>query len=293
MDVIRKLVDDGVKDPHVNALAIRLARNVPRFDHMAQAQAIYEYVLENIWFVDDPVQKETVRPARVVLQVQAPLLGLLAGLADTVIAREAEPPPFDLRCPLLSLPRAFGTEVHSSPANIPYLRASPAHVSLWSARLGERRRRRIGIAVSGDPTHPEDAQRSIPAAAFLTAFEGVDAELHVLQKDIRAADADERIAAALERAYPEPPKDFVQVEIEGGRKWYRRAPTKQKLEDIGGVGVTDVQLTESAADPTLIFESVDDYSVEVLEGAELEKTITETGVSRAELEERLQVFLQN
>ena len=129
------------------------------------------------------------RGARVVLQVQAPLLGLLAGLADTVIAREAEPPPFDLRCPLLSLPRAFGTELHSIPANIPYLRASPAHVSLWSARLGERRRRRIGIAVSGDPTHPEDAQRSIPAAAFLTAFEGVDAELHVLQKDIRAADA--------------------------------------------------------------------------------------------------------
>lgn len=56
---------------------------------------------------------------------------------------------------------------------------------------------------------------------------------------------------------------------------------------VGGVGVTDVQLTESAADPTLIFESVDDYSVEVLEGAELEKTITETGVSRAELEERI------
>jgi tetratricopeptide (TPR) repeat protein len=129
------------------------------------------------------------RGAHVVLQVQAPLVALLAGLADTVIAREDEPPPFDLRCPLLSLPRAFGTELHNIPAEIPYLRAPPAHLALWSARLGERRRRRIGIAVSGDPAHPEDAQRSIPAAAFLAAFEGVDAELHVLQKDIRAADA--------------------------------------------------------------------------------------------------------
>jgi len=67
--VIRKLVDDGVKDPHVNALAIQIARSVPRFDRMALAQALYEWVLENIWFVDDPVAKETVRPAAVVLRV--------------------------------------------------------------------------------------------------------------------------------------------------------------------------------------------------------------------------------
>ena len=129
------------------------------------------------------------RGARVVLQVQAPLVALLADLADAVIAREAEPPPFDLHCPLMSLPRAFGTGLDSIPAEVPYLRAPPAHLSLWSARLGERRRRRIGLAISGDPSHPEAAQRSSPAALFLTAFAGVDAELHVLQKDIRAADA--------------------------------------------------------------------------------------------------------
>jgi tetratricopeptide (TPR) repeat protein len=129
------------------------------------------------------------RGARVVLQVQAPLMALLAELADAVVERGDDPPAFDLRCPLLSLPRAFATELHSIPAAIPYLRALPAHVSRWSARLGERTRRRIGIAVSGDPSHPEDAQRSIPAAAFLAAFAGVDADLHLLQKDIRDADA--------------------------------------------------------------------------------------------------------
>jgi tetratricopeptide (TPR) repeat protein len=129
------------------------------------------------------------RGARVVLQVQAPLMGLLAGLADAVVERDSAPPAFDLRCPLLSLPRAFATELHSIPADIPYLSAPPAHLSLWSARLGERTRPRIGIAVAGAASHPEDAQRSIPADVFLTAFAGIDAELHVLQKQIRDADA--------------------------------------------------------------------------------------------------------
>jgi hypothetical protein len=121
--------------------------------------------------------------------VQAPLMGLLAGLADAVVERDSAPPAFDLRCPLLSLPRAFATELHSIPADIPYLSAPPAHLSLWSARLGERTRPRIGIAVAGAASHPEDAQRSIPADVFLTAFAGIDAELHVLQKQIRDADA--------------------------------------------------------------------------------------------------------
>ena len=129
------------------------------------------------------------RGARVVLQVQAPLTALLGDLADVVIVRGAEPPPFDLRCPLLSLPRAFSTELASIPARVPYLRAPLAHLQRWSARLGEQRRRRIGIAVSGDAGHPEDGQRSIPAAAFLAAFAGIDAELHVLQKHLRPADA--------------------------------------------------------------------------------------------------------
>jgi hypothetical protein len=129
------------------------------------------------------------RGARVVLQVQKPLTGLLAGLADAVVARDGERPPFDLHCPLMSLPLAFRTGLADIPADVPYLSAPPEHLALWAGRLGERRRRRIGIAFSGDAAHPEDAQRSIPAAAFLAAFAGIDAELHVVQKQIRDADA--------------------------------------------------------------------------------------------------------
>ena len=82
------------------------------------------------------------RGARVVLQVAAPLVALLGDLAEIVVARGEALPPFDLHCPLMSLPRAFATELHSIPADIPYLRAPPGHVAAWSARLGAKRRAR-------------------------------------------------------------------------------------------------------------------------------------------------------
>ena len=130
------------------------------------------------------------RGARVVLQVQPPLMALLAGLADTVIARDAEPPPFDLHCPLLSLPRAFGTELHCIPADVPYLRAPPAHLAVWAAQAGRaatpaHRHRRVGRPRSSRRTRSAPSRRR----RFCGAFAGIDAELHVLQKNIRAADA--------------------------------------------------------------------------------------------------------
>jgi Glycosyltransferase family 9 (heptosyltransferase) len=123
-----------------------------------------------------------------VLQVQAPLVALLEPMADAVIERGAEPPECDLHCPLLSLPRAFGTELTTIPCRVPYVGVPPESRAAWSARLGPAVRPRIGIAFSGAVIHPEDAQRSVPAAAFVAAFAGLDAELHLLQKDVRLSD---------------------------------------------------------------------------------------------------------
>ena len=44
--------------------------------------------------------------------------------ADKVIGKGEELPPFDLHCPLLSLPLAFKTRLETIPANTPYLFAS-------------------------------------------------------------------------------------------------------------------------------------------------------------------------
>jgi tetratricopeptide (TPR) repeat protein len=129
------------------------------------------------------------RGARVVLDVQAPLVSLLRDLADAVIAQGDALPPYDLHCPLLSLPLAFGTELATIPAGIPYLQADPAKRAIWAARLGTRTRLRVGIAWSGAAYHPGDASRSIPAALFLAPLAAVGVELHVIQKDIRAGDA--------------------------------------------------------------------------------------------------------
>ena len=65
------------------------------------------------------------RRALVVLEVSAPLRRLMATLSDDIqVVTEGEKlPAFDLHCPLLSLPHAFGTTLETIPADIPYLRA--------------------------------------------------------------------------------------------------------------------------------------------------------------------------
>ena len=131
------------------------------------------------------------RAARVILEVQRPLHGLMStlpGVAQVILRGEALP-DFDTHCPLLSLPLAFGTRLETIPAEIPYLRASPLAAMHWDARLGPRRNPRIGIAWSGRTTHKDDHNRSIGLSSFLSLLAGFDATFVSLQPDVRAGDA--------------------------------------------------------------------------------------------------------
>ncbi len=96
------------------------------------------------------------RGARVILEVQEPLRELMTSLAGTtqVLAKDAPLPDFDVQCPLLSLPLVFGTRLETIPAAVPYLRASSQAVIDWEARLGAKRRPRIGLAWSGRTDTP-------------------------------------------------------------------------------------------------------------------------------------------
>jgi len=135
------------------------------------------------------------RGATVVLEVQRPLHALVdgvAGVAATVRRGDALP-HFDLHCPLLSLPLAFGTTLDAVPARVPYLRAHPDRVAAWQARLPARdpqqpRLPRIGLAWSGNPRHKNDRNRSLAlrTLAPLLAMPGV--AFVSLQKEPREAD---------------------------------------------------------------------------------------------------------
>ena len=125
--------------------------------------------------------------ARVVLQVQPPLLPLLRGLEGVeAVGTDSAPPPFDLHVPLMSLPLALGTRLDSLPLPAP-LAPDPAKVAEWSDRLGPAQHKRVGLVWSGAPGHRNDRHRSLPLARLLAALPP-EFDYVSLQKEVRPAD---------------------------------------------------------------------------------------------------------
>jgi hypothetical protein len=134
------------------------------------------------------------RGARVILAVQDALQPLLTGLpgVSLCVPRSSPLPPFDLHCPICSLPFAFGTRLETIPSGTPYL-PPPAQARLqsWEQRLRERlgadRTFRVGLVWSGNPNHGNDRNRSMPLRTLLRLLD-VDATFVSLQKDARPED---------------------------------------------------------------------------------------------------------
>lgn len=113
------------------------------------------------------------RGATVILELQRELIELAAasGIPAELVAQGQSLPDFDLHCPLLSLPRAFGTRLHSVPTPIPYLHPPGSKRRRWEARLPQARgRRRVGLVWAGRPTHANDANRSIALGMLWSAL---------------------------------------------------------------------------------------------------------------------------
>lgn len=127
----------------------------------------------------------------VLLEVPSPLKPLLSnaeGVAQT-FARGEPLPAFDLHCPLMSLPLAFGTTFGSIPAEVPYLHAPVDRLARWRDRLGEKRSLRVGIAWAGSARHKNNHQRSIALDRFAALLAAPDIEFVSVQKDITRKDA--------------------------------------------------------------------------------------------------------
>jgi hypothetical protein len=107
------------------------------------------------------------RGAQVSFAVQNVLRTLLETLHPNVTLLEQDrlPPGANRRCPLLSLPRAFGTTIDTIPTGVPYLSADPERVARWDEVLG-RGGLRVGICWQGNPAGRVDAGRSFPVRLF-------------------------------------------------------------------------------------------------------------------------------
>jgi tetratricopeptide (TPR) repeat protein len=127
--------------------------------------------------------------ARVILEVQKPLLGLLSGLEGVaqLLAQGSDLPAFDFHCPLLSLPWAFKTDLASMPAPLPRLVADSAKLATWRGRLGPRNKPRVGVVWSGSTAHRNDGNRSLALSNFVSCM-GDEFQYVSLQQELRDAD---------------------------------------------------------------------------------------------------------
>ena len=127
--------------------------------------------------------------ARVVLEVAQPLVRLarrMEGVAEVVTER-IRLPAFDVHCPMMSLPLAFGTTLDSIPSQIPYILPDETLVLKWRARFGPRTRPRVGLVWQGNPLYEGDAERSMGFSVLREGLaEGVD--YVCLQKPVSATD---------------------------------------------------------------------------------------------------------
>jgi hypothetical protein len=113
-----------------------------------------------------------------------------------LIERGMALPPFDLHCPLMSLPLAFEKDLTTIPSLKRYLAASPAKRNGWEQRLGEKRKPRIGLVWSGNADHNNDLIRSLELEVLI-AHLPPGFEYLSLQKEVRDRDCAALRASAI------------------------------------------------------------------------------------------------
>ncbi|MGE0222075.1 MAG: tetratricopeptide repeat protein [Acetobacteraceae bacterium] len=119
-----------------------------------------------------------------------PLLRDLPGVTQ-FCHRWNDVPGHAAHCRLSSLPYLFGIREDTIPAKVPYLKADPARVAAWGEKLAATLRpgsRRIGLAWTGRPTHPNDRRRSLPLERLLPLADIDGAAFVSLQKPVPEAD---------------------------------------------------------------------------------------------------------
>jgi tetratricopeptide (TPR) repeat protein len=180
--------------------------------------------------------------ATVILEVQPELVALLAETkgAAHVFARGEKPVPFDLHCPLMSLPLACKTNAVSIPANVPYIKLPEAQVEKWARRLPAGKPL-VGFCWAGRRSHHNDANRSIALARFAPLFEIPNVRFISLQRDPSVEDC------ALLRGY----HNVLDVE-DGLRDFADSAALISQLDLVVSVDTAVAHLAGALAKPLVV-----------------------------------------
>ncbi|MEX0678959.1 MAG: tetratricopeptide repeat protein [Pirellulales bacterium] len=111
-----------------------------------------------------------------VIAILAPFEGI-----DRLFSAGAPTGPFDVHCPLMSLPGVLGLSIDKLSRGA-YLSAEPARVEAWRKELADLAGFRVGICWQGNPKHLFDGQRSFPLRELAPVARVAGVRLVSLQK---------------------------------------------------------------------------------------------------------------
>jgi hypothetical protein len=120
----------------------------------------------------------------------SPLLAKIPGVKQ-YCHRWADVPGHAAHCRLSSVPGLVRTTLETIPAKVPYLFAEQERIAAWRRRLDAtlpNSPRRIGLAWTGRPTHPNDLRRSIALSRLAPIAAAGRACFVSLQKPVPTAD---------------------------------------------------------------------------------------------------------
>jgi len=106
---------------------------------------------------------------------------------DRILGPNEPYPPFDYYINLLSLPRVFGTDASSIPADVPYLHVDDVRSARWRERLQFGEPLKVGIVWAGSPTHLRDRFRSLSVQSLTPLLQLPGVRFFSLQKGPAAA----------------------------------------------------------------------------------------------------------
>jgi len=141
------------------------------------------------------------RGADVIVELPPALLSVARTLDPRLVCLPTgeTPQDFDLHCPYMSLPLAFGTTLETIPAFDAYLSAPPDAEARWQHKLGARSRdevMRVGLVWSGAKGHHNDHHRSMALRELEPLLSIAGIRYWSLQKEIRETDRETLISWA-------------------------------------------------------------------------------------------------